>query len=508
MFARSRPAVAHAALVVVLAGIFVPMSLLRFVDADEGTYLLVSRLVVEGQLPYHDVFYPQMYLLPYVYGLWMKLVGYSWYAARLLSALFCVGVGLLVCRQVTRLSGSRPWGLGAGVLFACSSYVFAWYPLVKAYALATFLILAAYAVLSTRSRWRWAASGLLIGLAVACRVYLAGVLPAFLFELYRTEPDRRSRLMHVAGFTIGFMVTLLPAEFLYLLGPDTFVFNIVGNQVIREQVAPAGDALGWWADKTFYLRTLLGLPGAPSGIHGAEGATTRQMMFLVLLCVAGAISCVRARQRVPLASLIAICLFLASHVPTPTYTQYFCVLVPFLLVDATVFVARLVRESASPHVRHVVAVGAVAYCLVAPLDVYRYTVTAELIEGYDSRADWKISTVRAVGQSIDRHVRPDRPVALSFWPGYFVETRATILPGMENHFSLHFANGVTPAELAQFRLISAGQLLAHVRGGSVDVVALGIRTPNRAVLREELRRSGFVVKETIAGAEIYALSRP
>ena len=495
----SRPEVVYPLLAVALSLVFVPMSLLRFVDADEGTYLLVSRLVSEGQLPYHEFFYPQMYLLPYVYGLWMKVFGYSWYGARLLSAVLCVVLGLLVCRQVSMLTGARAWGLGAGMLLGVSSFAFAWYPLVKAYALGTLLIFAAYSVLSTRSRWRWAACGLLLGAAAACRVYLAGVLPVFLFELFRTEDDRRSRLLQLAGFAIGFGVPLVPSGVLYLIGPETFMFTVVGNQVIREQAVPTAAALSWWADKTMYLRLLLGL-------HHGDAATTRQMLVLLLVCTVGLISCVRARQRVPLASLIAIALFVVSHVPTPVYPQYFCMLMPFLLVDATVFVARVVRESATPHVRHLAAVMLAAYVVVAPLEFYRYTITAEVIEGYDSTTDWKISTVRAVGRSIDRHARAERPVAISFWPGYFVETRAVILPGLENHFSLHFAGGVARDEVARFRLISGGQLLSQLRGRHVDVVALGIRTPNRRFLHEELLKSGFVLRETVASTEIFALS--
>jgi hypothetical protein len=495
----SRPAGVYALLAVVLAAVFVPMSLLRFVDADEGTYLLVSRLVSEGQVPYHDFFYPQMYLLPYVYGVWMKMLGYSWYGARLLSAVFCIALGLLVCRQVVMLTGARAWGLMAGALFAFSSSAFAWYPLVKAYAFGTLLIFAAYAVLSTRWRWRWAACGVLLGAAAACRVYLAGVLVVFVFELFRTEADRRERLIQLGGLLVGFVVPLVPGGLLFLLGPETFMFNVVGNQVIREQAVPTGAAVAWWDDKTMYLRMLLGLQ------HG-DPATLRQMLVLVLVCLVAIVSCVRARQRVPFASLIALSLFVVSHVPTPVYPQYFCMLTPFLLVDATVFVARLVRESGTPHVQHIGAVALAAYVVVAPLEFYRYTVTAEVIEGYDSTTDWKVSTVRAVGRSIDRHVRADHPVGVSFWPGYFVETRAAILPGLENHFSLHFAAGVTREEVAQFRLISASQLLSRLRARQVDVVALGIRTPNRGALRDELLRSGFVVKETVASTEIFTLS--
>src|SRR5437867_3231683 len=110
---QAQPAVVYGLLAILLAAVFVPMSLYRLVDGDEGTYLLVSRLVVEGQLPYHDFFYPQMFLLPYVYGGWMKLVGYSWYGARLLSAVFSIALGLLVYRQAARLAGARAWAVRA-----------------------------------------------------------------------------------------------------------------------------------------------------------------------------------------------------------------------------------------------------------------------------------------------------------------------------------------------------------------------------------------------------------
>src|SRR5437870_13607907 len=79
---EAHPAVVYALLAILMAAVFVPMSFFRLVDGDEGTYLLVSRLVIEGQLPYHDFHYPQLFLLPYVYGAWMKLAGYSRYGAR------------------------------------------------------------------------------------------------------------------------------------------------------------------------------------------------------------------------------------------------------------------------------------------------------------------------------------------------------------------------------------------------------------------------------------------
>src|SRR5438128_4509766 len=219
---QAHPVVVYGLLAILMAAVFVPMSFFRLIDDDEGTYLLVSRLVIEGRLPYHDFFYPQMFLLPYVYGAWMKLVGYSWYGARLLSAVFSVVLGLLVYRQTALVAGARAWGVLAVVLFTFSSLAFGWYLLIKTLVLPTLLLFAAYAILSTSSRWRWLASGLLFGLSVACRVYVIVVAPALVIELYRTERDHRERFMQFTRFATGVVIALLPAELFFLLDPATF----------------------------------------------------------------------------------------------------------------------------------------------------------------------------------------------------------------------------------------------------------------------------------------------
>src|SRR2546430_10099914 len=149
-----RPAVIYGLLAILMAAVFVPMSLYRIVDGDEGTYLLVSRLVAEGQLPYHDFFYPQMFLLPYVYGAWMKLVGYSWYGARLLSAVFSVMLGLLVYRQTALVAGAPAWGVLAGGVFPFSCPALGVGPLIKTLLPPAPPLFPGYAVPSTPSASR------------------------------------------------------------------------------------------------------------------------------------------------------------------------------------------------------------------------------------------------------------------------------------------------------------------------------------------------------------------
>ena len=498
---QARPAVVYGLLAILMAAVFVPMAFYRLVDGDEGTYLLVSRLVIEGQLPYHDFHYPQMFLLPYVYGAWLKLAGYSWYGARLLSTFFSIALGLLLYRQVARLAGARAWGVLAAVILAFTSLAFGYYPLIKAFVLPTLLLFAAYAILSTRSRWKWVASGLLLGLSVACRVYVIGVVPAFLIEIYQTEKELKPRLMQAARFAIGLVLALLPTEFFFLVDPQTFVFNVVGSFTIRTDYGVAG----WWEQKAWAPRMLMAL-GA------AEGVMSLQFVLLFLVSVASWVSCALSRERLPLASSIAILLCLASFAPTPTYTQYFCMPLPFLLVSAVVFCAALTRESAAPRLRHLLASLAVVYLLVSPLDLYRYTISGVMVPGVrpDRVTDWRLTTIRAVGRAIDREVRPERPLVISFWPGYFVETQATILPGMENHFALMFSERVTSREAIQFKLMSYPRLVWHIEQHTADVIVLGNWidwTENMGLIRNQVLKSGYVLKERIARAELYTLPR-
>jgi 4-amino-4-deoxy-L-arabinose transferase-like glycosyltransferase len=497
---QAHPAVVYGLLAILMAAVLVPMSVFRIVDGDEGTYLLVSRLVSEGQLLYHDFFYPQMFLLPYVYGGWMKLFGYSWYMARVLSAVFAVALGLLVYREAARLAGARAWGVLAVVLFTFTSFVFGWYPLVKTFVLPTLMLFAAHAVLPWASRWRWVASGALIGLAVDCRVYLVAVVPAFLVELYLTEPGAKRRLIELGRFGVGFLIALLPNEFFLLVEPRTFLFNIVQNQVIRTDFG----FLGWMEQKRDVGLQLL-------AINSADGVSSFQFLVLFLLNLVSVVSGALTRERPSLMSLTAFSLILVSLMPTPVYTQYFCIPIPFMIVGAVAFLASLARETHGRRLRHLFASVAVMYVLVSPLDLYRYTVGGDFVPGVVSRADvinWKLPTIRAVSRAIDQEVRADRPVAISFWPGYFVETKAVILPGMENHFALMFAGRVQPPEIAQFKLMSYPQLASHFRNHTTDVIVVGNWTSwthNGPWIRSQIVENGYVMKEKIAGTEIYTL---
>lgn len=501
---QARPAVVYALLIVLLAAVFVPMSLLRLVDGDEGTYLLDARLVMEGQLLFHDLFWPQMFLTPYIYGVWMKLVaGNSWYGARFLSALAAIALGLVLYRQVRHLTGRQAWGALAVVLFTFTSLEFGWLPLIKTFPFGTLTLFGAYAVLTlSRSPNRWFYSGFLLGLAIDIRLYVVFVVPVFLAELYLDEwHDFRKRIMEVARFAIGLVLALLPNQFFYLVEPETFVFNIITAHATR---SPWG-FFGYLQQKVHVALNVL-------AINSAEGVSSFQFTLLFFVGLASWVTRILARRRLPLSSMIFITLALASLIPTPTYSQYFSMAVPFLIVDVVVFVATLAAEGAASGLRRLAAVALAVYILVSPLDFYRYTVSGQDMYWLRYEGDaqnWRISTVRAVGQAIDREITPERPVVIGFWPGYFVETRARILPKMENHFTIHFAPFMTSREVQKFNFMSYDELLRSLQRHTVDVVVLGnflgIWEAERPWVTEQVVGNGYVLVRKVGDAEIYRL---
>ena len=388
---HAHPSAIYAALALVLASIFVPMAMLRLIDADEGIYLFNTRLVMEGRLPYHEFHYPQMPLLLYVYGAWMQLVGISWYAGRLLSALFAIALGLALTHHVARVTGERPWGVLAAVLFALSGFAFGWLPLVKTYAFATLALFLACTVLeSPWGRWRYFASGVLLGLGIDTRLYVLALLPVFGGAALRESQPRRALLKLFAGVALA----LLPNAYLFALGPDAFVFNVLGHHAIRSGFGLIGN----FSQKLQVIQTLLGIELAVDG-------SSLQFTLVLVLWLCFVVSARRLGERLPCSVPIAVIVILVSLLPTPSYTQYFCMAMPFLIADAVRFVARLAADSEPSagtlrvRLRHAIVVFVSVYVVAAAVAAHRYTVDGAGIPGIFTAADvrnWTIPTVNRV----------------------------------------------------------------------------------------------------------------
>ena len=205
-----------------------PFALLRFVDGDEGDYLMAAALVLDGRLPYRDFLYTQTPLLPYVYGAWAALTGEDWQAARLLSARSRSRSARSSTRHVRRRQG-RALAAAALALLTTTGLALAWLTPVKTQGLSTLLLFAAFFAASER---RWVPAGLLLGLAIDTRLLLAAAVPAFLWEA------RRGAL---APLTAGLALGLLPLALFAVLDPSRFWFGVLGYHAERSDAGLVGD---------------------------------------------------------------------------------------------------------------------------------------------------------------------------------------------------------------------------------------------------------------------------
>ena len=480
----------------------------RFIDGDEGFYLLASRLVLAHRIPYLDFLYTQAPLLPYVYGMWMKFMGLTWVSARTLSALLTVTLGVAVYGHVCNETGRLLAGLSAVLLFATSALIFAWYPIAKTYSLAGLLLFLAYAMLSRlspdSSSWWMACGGLLLGLSVDTRSYVAGVAPVFAWWIIRQSETSR-RVSNTLWFLGGLAVGIAPSVLLFALSPDRYLFNNLGYHAMRSSAGLVGD-LRW---KVHIARLALVGP-EDNGL---------QFGMLAAMSVAGLVLWRNRRSAAFLAFLIAFVLGLVSILPTPPYTQYFCLCMPFLIVSAVCSVNDYFGWLQFPTGRLMATLACVgllvSYFVLGCTGFRDYLFTGNVI-GIKSSADapnWTLERVREVSRAIDQVAAPEERIA-SFWPGYIFESKATPYPGFENNFGFSVSWELTPQERAKYHLISQEDLEAGIPAHVPRVVVLGndlLRNDPRqsALEKSALQSNGYVLTRTIGDASIYACcSRP
>lgn len=456
----------------------------RFVDGDEGFYLLASRLVLVHKRPYLDFFYTQAPMLPYVYGFWMKFCGVTWLSAKVFSALLTAALGSLLCAEVLRYT--RKWlaGVIAVALFASSTFIFAFFPVVKTYSLAGLLLFAAYILVGSTSDssslWQVGAAGLLLGLSVSTRSYLVLTLPVLLWWILRNS-DPRTGLSRALSFVGGFVIGITPCLYLFVASPRAFLFNNLGYHALRSE----GGLLGMWSEKFFaFLAVFL------SGVEG-NGLQT-SLIFIVSLALLMFMP--RERYAPRQAFQMAVTVGLISLLPTPVHPQYFCLCIPFLLLTAVCVVNDYFSQMQSPRSLRIAAlicsVAVTCYIGGSVSDFRRYLVTGDDVPGLEPGLanDYRLQQVLAVSRAIDQIAVPGETVA-SFWPGYIFQTHAETFPGLENDFALPMASQLSSEQRARYHILSADDVESALASHKSRIVVLRdhISTPTNVEYRQKVR---------------------
>ena len=486
------------------AGFFLFVSQHRFIDGDEGFYLLASRLVMQHKAPYLDFFYTQAPLLPYVYSAWFKLAGISWFAARAFCALLTAVLGGLLYELVCHETGKWMAGLSAVILFAASSLVFAWFPIVKTFSLATLFLFLAYVIFARRSMsssgWWMAAAGLLFGLSVDTRSYVVAVAPVFLWWIFRR--NRNHWPVRLACWVGGFLIGIIPSLILFLASADVYLFNNLGYHAMRSKEG----LIGPWQAKAMLLVATFG--GRFTGF---------QITVLTLICVSSILFRRMKRDASLLAFLIALVLGFVSLLPTPALMQYFSMIMPFLIVAAVCsvsdYLASLQSQRATRIARAVCGVLLAGFVGFAVPRFRQYLFTGDNVVGIEDRnvaPNWTLQQVTAVSQAIDQLASPGEKV-VSFWPGYIFASRADPYPGFENDFGLYVAWRLSPERREKYHLLSGADMMDDFAAHRPRLVVIGNQGPvsggpSYSAAVGAVRTYGYSLARMVGGTSIYSYS--
>jgi hypothetical protein len=96
---------------------------------------------------------------------------------------------------------------------------------------------------------------------------------------------------------------------------------------------------------------------------------------------------------------------------------------------------------------------------------------------------------------------------ITWWPGYLLESKATILPRTENHFNLWYSINMPAEDIPRYNYISFDELVWNIMNHTANVVALGNWVWDvKPRYRQILAQSGYVKVDEVGDTEIYRWS--
>jgi hypothetical protein len=492
---RFRTAVLFILIVLLQLCFLLPYSRLRMIARDEGFYLMAARLVMHGHLPYSDFFYPQMPLLPYLYGLWMKLFGFTWISARSLSALLSAALGSLIYLRLLKKGGHAAAAAGL-FLYATASLTYPWFITAKAYVLSTALLFAAYMSANSETRQRPLLAGVLLGLSAMARLHLILLWPVFAIYFWK----RGDKLCKAAliRLCIGTLIPFLAVLPLLLNDSEAFLFNNIEYHLLRSNL----DLANALKLKYSLLATLLGL---------VKGRIFDNFQFILLALGTLLYAALHRSAAYDLALPLALVLFVISFLPTPAYAQYFCALLPFLVICSVMLISDVRPTGVFTRrlISLVVLLLTLRYLAMTPHFWTKYTILCKAGNCYGGLTDateWSIKSLRTAADEINRLTRPNEMV-FAQWPGVLFESHALPLPGTENQFGRHIAKKLSKASRGRFRVLNRSDEVQTLLNEQPRLIILR-KNSSQGRLAVQLEKLGYRPKTVIGDAFFFFAPSP
>jgi len=306
------------------AGLLVYSQTFAF-TADEGFHLLAAQLIKGGMRPYLDFCFPQTPLNAYWNAFWMRVLGEGWRPVHAVAALETAAAVILASQFVLSHLPERAWrvagAIAATVMIGCSMNVTDFGTLGQAYGICLFTTVAAFRLsvvaVAAPGIWQAAAAGTLAGAGAASSLLAAPVAPVLLLWIWWNNRTR-NRWIKALAYAAGAAIPFLPVLWLFVQSPRVVWFNIAQYHLHYRAVYwphqlghDLNSLTGWLDDAQSLLLGMLALFGVVY-IRTRSAWTSRH----------------RAEFRLCVWLVLGLTVELAcAH---PTFSRYFCLLVPFL----------------------------------------------------------------------------------------------------------------------------------------------------------------------------------
>jgi hypothetical protein len=450
-------------------------AIMRGLNHDEHQFVAAGVLFAKTNLlPYRDYPYFHVPLQPLIYG-WL----YQWTDSYLFTA-----------RIVSMMAG---WAIHITLFFVAwfhyRAYPLLWRFLTTA-ALSLLLLFTPLLIYTSGTAWNhelptlftiWVfllnvrllekptpqmalVMGILIGLASATRLTFALIFPAALFGLwFWASHSLRQKTILTLLIGTGALLGALPALPFLVMVPQQFLFGVVEyaqiNTAYRQQggYTEAMDLFG----KFRYLISEVILTNAGSLLTGLG-------LGIALWLRGGTVIHPNKVLAMPqkMALLYLTFLLMGGFAPTPSWSQYFYPLIPFVVL--TILYGLPVDWNGQWKQRSILITFIGIAGLTVLIEGWRYEKLNELF----TPEEWTIHKIRDIGVEIDRFV-PTGPV-LTLAPILALEGGLEIYPFYVNGpFSVRAADFIPTSKHQSLVLIGAAQLPDYLAPDPPHAIVIG-----------------------------------
>jgi hypothetical protein len=428
-------------------------------DHNEEMYITSSVLARNGEL-YENFSFLQMPYLPLVYGAFFKVIGTSDYLlwGRIFVFIAMIFACIFMWLIAMSLTANQTVAMIAVILFSSntvmligisesSNYIM---PLALTLAgLHLFMIHAPQVVRGRANRWMIALSGVCLGLAIGTRLTYVFLLPAFMiFAWFYADVSGWTKRFKTVLLPLlaGMATALIPTIYLFVDNPKRFIFNNLGYHLANttwRELTGFDQAMNVTEKIVFGITEILSKPGLLLILILLAYLTllatkTRQSLFKIF-----------DRERALIIALI-LCSIFAIFIPTPIFSQYFTIVIPFSILLAVSYY-RVFPSASRRKVRNALIAVAGASVIAG--------LAQTTFEVYRSGAEPVPEQVDHVAQAISQALRGHRGKIATLSPLYAVEADLQIYNEFSTGvFAYRIGDLLNPEERHEFVTTSPDSL--------------------------------------------------